>query len=136
MARRLLVTSVLAGLLLGVAARVVMRFVALESGLDPGFSAGGSLEVIAFAALVGAPLAGIFLATRRRIAVPLPWAGLVYGAAVFSVLVAWPPAAARSALEGTTDTPAATTAAFGLLFIAWGVALELLATSAPMGRRR
>jgi hypothetical protein len=51
---RVLVASCLSGLALGLAARLAMRFVALESGMAGGFSAGGSLEVIAFGAIVGA----------------------------------------------------------------------------------
>jgi hypothetical protein len=122
----LAITSIAAGLALGIPARVVMRFVALESGLDPGFSIGGSLEVIAFTTLVAAPAAAVFLATRHRIPIRRPWVGLVYGAAVFFTLAAWPPPAARSALTDTPDTPASTAVAFALLFLGWGLGLEWL----------
>ncbi len=50
---RMLVSSVACGLLLGVAARLVMRFVALEAGIPAAFSPGGSLEVVAFGAGTG-----------------------------------------------------------------------------------
>lgn len=119
--------SVFAGLLLGIAARGVMRVVALESGLDPGFSLGGSLEVIAFGALVGVPAAAVYLAWRVRHRSASWWPGLFFGAGLFAVLAIVQPPAARSALGDTPDTPAATAAAFAALFVAWGASLEWLA---------
>jgi hypothetical protein len=123
----LLVRSCLAGLLLGAAARLIMRFVALEAGMSSGFSAGGSLEVVAFGAILGTPAALAFYLVRPRMAAVRPWPGPLYGAALYGVLAAVPPPAAQSALAATSDTPAATAAAFGTLFVAWGLALELLA---------
>lgn len=78
--------SVAGGIVLGMAARLAMRWVALESGLAPGGSLGGTLEVIAFSVLVGTPIASVFLLLRPRIRVPKP--GLT-AAAFAVVLVGW-----------------------------------------------
>jgi hypothetical protein len=128
---RLVRLSVVAGVMLGLAARVVMRLVALESGLDPGFSLGGSLEVMAFGGLVGAPAAAAFLIVRGRLLVAGWWPGLVFGAALFVALTLAQPPAARSAMAGTPDTPAATVLAFAAMFVGWGGSLEWLARRPP-----
>lgn len=123
---RAVILAAASGLLLGVAARLVMRFVALESGVAPGFSLGGSLEVVVFGALIGMPVALLFFVLRPRVQPRWPWPGLACGLLLFAVLAAAPPPAARSALADTPDTPAATAFAFALLLAAWGVALEAL----------
>jgi hypothetical protein len=137
-ARRLagvLSASVLSGVALGLAARLAMRFVALESGLDVGFSVGGSLEVIAFGVLAGAPCALVFLLARRRLATAALWPGLACGVLVFLGLWLVRPPAAQSALAGTPDTPAATFAAFAVVFAAWGMGLELVSRRMPSSSR-
>ncbi len=130
-----LAAAVAAGTVLGVLGRVAMRFVAFESGLDTGFSAGGSLEVVAFGALVGTPAALAFLIVRPQIPVARGWAGVVHGLALFTVLVVVPPPAARSALEGTPDTSATAALAFAVVFAAWGLGLDLMERHLPRHRR-
>ncbi len=137
---RILVASCVSGLVLGLAARAVMRFVALESGLPNGFSIGGSLEVVAFGAILGAPIAFLFFALRRRIKMGRPWPGVILGSLLFGIVTGVPPPAARSALTATPDTPAATALAFAVVFVAWGLWLEYLASrvlgaAAPGGQR-
>jgi len=122
-----LLVSCLSGVILGVAARVTMRFVALEAGVSVGFSPGGSLEVVAFGVIIGTPVALLFFAFRSRGQVRQPWPGLLCSLSLFGILSAVPPPAARSALATTPDTPAATALAFGVVFIAWGVVLEYFA---------
>ncbi|MGH9350385.1 MAG: hypothetical protein ACRD26_24305 [Vicinamibacterales bacterium] len=128
---RTLVVSCLSGLLLGVAARVTMRFVALEARMPVGFSLGGSLEVVAFGAIIGSPVAFVFFALRSRVQARRPWPGLLCGLILFGVLSAVPPPAARSALAATPDTLAATALAFGVLFVAWGLVLEYVTRRFP-----
>lgn len=123
---RTLSVAGLSGLLLGLAARVTMRFVALEAGVDPGFSAAGSFEVVLFGLIVGTPAALLLFVARGWVRVWRPWAGLLLGLTLFAVLAALPPPSARSALEGTPDTPAATALAFAAVFAAWGLVLEYL----------
>jgi hypothetical protein len=124
---RLLIVSCLSGTLLGVAARMTMRFVALEAGVSASFSLGGSLEVVAFGAIIGTPVALLFFAVRARVESWSPWLGLLCGLSLFGALSAIPPPPARSALEATPDTPVATVLAFGVLFVVWGVGLEYVA---------
>jgi hypothetical protein len=124
---RLLIVSCLSGALLGVAARVTMRFVALEAGVSAGFSVGGSLEVVGFGVLIGTPVALLFFAVRAQGPRGSPWLGLLCGVSLFGVLSAVPPTAARSALAATPDTPVATVLAFGVLFVSWGAGLEYVA---------
>jgi hypothetical protein len=114
-----------AGLGLGVLMRLAMRFVALEACVPPGMSAGGTLEVIAAGAIAGGPIALARLALHRGH--PTRWLGASIGLTLFVVLARWPPPAARAALAATPDTPAATAAAFALVFLAWGCALDGLA---------
>ena len=124
LAIRALPPAAACGVLLGIAARLVMRFVAMESGLDGAFSVGGSLEVVAFGALIGAPIAWLFFTLRPRAHIRFPWAGLLCGLGLFLLFSLVPPPAARSALADTPDTPAATALAFAALFVAWGWILE------------
>lgn len=123
---RLLVLSVVSGIALGVAARVVMRFVALESGLPGSYSLRGSLEVAGFGTLLGTPLAFAFFLFRPKVALAAPWAGLIFGLALFGVLSVLRPPSAESALAGTPDTPSATAIAFALLFVLWGMGVDVL----------
>jgi hypothetical protein len=124
---RHVVLAALSGLLLGVAARLTMRFVALESGVATGSSLGGTVEVIVYGALIGVPLALLFQIVRPRLGMRRPLAGALFGLAVFMLFAAFPPEPARSAMADTPDTPAATALAFAVLFVAWGVALEFVA---------
>ena len=117
---RMLLISCVSGAFLGVAARVTMRFVALEAGVSPAFSLGGSLEAVAFGATIGTPVALLFFGFRSQVQGWQPWVGVLCGLSLFGVLSVVPPPAARSALSATLDTPAATASAFGVLFVAWG----------------
>jgi hypothetical protein len=120
----LVTASVVSGVLLGLVARLAMRFVALESGGEGGFSLGGSLEVVASGAVIGVPSALLFFLSRRRLQKSAPWPGLLWAALVFVTLALVRPPAALSALQATPDTPAATFAAFAVAFAAWGLLLE------------
>lgn len=115
-----------AGVLLGLAARLTMRWVALESGVSPGFSTGGSFEVVALGVALGAPAAFLFFLVQPQAARMRPWSGLLWGLALFALLAAFPTPAARSALADTPDTPLFTAVAFATLFAAWGLSLALL----------
>lgn len=121
---RLVLRSVTAGLLLGVGARGLMRLIALEAGLPGSYSPGGSLEVVLFGLIIGAPVALGFQLIRPRIPLRRPLAGLALGSAMLLVLALWPPDSARSAFEGTPDTPGFTLVGFWLLFACWGAFLE------------
>lgn len=123
------------GLALGIGARLAMRFVALESGVEAGFSPGGSFEVAAMGVIVGMPVTLLFLLLRPRRRRRAPWRGALVGVLLFVVLWLLPLPAARAALDATPDTPLATAAVFALLFAVWGTVLEYLPPrAAPIER--
>ncbi len=120
-----LIASLCAGVWLGVAGRAAMRVVALEAGVNPEFSAGGSLEVVAFGVILGAPVALAVWGCRARW--PLPsWTGVAIGVLLFSIMALVQPPAARSALAGTPDSPVLTAWLFGLAFVSYGAVLDAL----------
>lgn len=106
-----------------------MRFIALESGLPGGFSFGGTLEVVAFGTMVGAPATLIFLRLRPRFATRIRWPGAFVGLCLFGGLLVFRPSAATSALEGTPDAPAVTFLVFAVVLLTWGLALEQVGRS-------
>jgi hypothetical protein len=123
---RLLIAALVAGTVLGVAGRLLMRFIAREAGLPGSFSTGGSLEVVLFGVLLGAPLAAGFWLLRPHLRVPRPLAGLGFGVVLTALLAVFPPPSGRSALANTPDTPLFTLLGFGLLLTLWGTALDLV----------
>lgn len=120
-----LLLAACAGLTLGVAARVAMRLVALQADVSPGFSFGGSVEVVLYGALVGTPVALLYWVCRQRVRLPA-WAGVTIGLVLFAFLATWQPPSARSALRDTPDAPVATSLLFAGVFVVYGVALEML----------
>lgn len=103
-----------------------MRIIALEAGVPRGSSLGGSLEVVAFGVLLGAPISVLFWLVRSRVPVPTPLAGVVLGVAMIIVLTRFPPPSARSALAETDDSPLMTLLGFLVLFTAWGAGLDFV----------
>jgi hypothetical protein len=122
--RRRVVASLVAGAAFGLGARVVMRFIARASGTAGAFSWGGSLEVVLFGAMIGAPVALCFFLLRDRVPVPPPWPGLVIGVALFAVLAMRPPGSAQSAILATNDPPLLTAGLFLALCLLFGAGLE------------
>ena len=114
-----------AGVWLGLASRIAMRIVAFEAGTNVGFSAGGSLEVVAFGTIVGAPVALVLWACRRRWQLPR-WSGTAAGMLLFFILVVFQPPAAKSALAATPDMPLATALLFAAAFASFGVLLDVI----------
>lgn len=114
-----------AGVALGVAARLAMRLIAWQAGVNPEFSFGGSVEVILFGVVVGTPVALVVWLCRHLVALPR-WTGVFAGLLLFAVLSAWPPSAARSALEGTPDAPMATGVVFAAAFAVYGIVLDAM----------
>jgi hypothetical protein len=121
-----LVRSLIAGALLGVGARAVMRVIGIVSGASEGFSWGGSFEVVLLGLLVGVPVALVFFALRRMVRWRAPWPGLSLGVLMAAGMALFPPPAARSAMASTADPPLVTAGLFSLLFVAFGLCLEWL----------
>lgn len=121
---RMIGAGLAAGLVLGVAARFVMRIIALEAGRPGNFSLGGTVDVVAFGMLLGTPLAVLFWSVRSRLPVRRPLAGLVLGLLMFGVLALVPPPSARSAMAATPDTPLHTLLELAILLAVWGCAVD------------
>ncbi len=102
-----------------------MRFIALEAGMAPGFSSGGSLEVILFGAMIGIPVALLVWICRAKWRLPF-WFGTIAGLALFVILSVFQPPAARSALAGTPDKALWTTVLFAAVFVLYGAVLDAI----------
>ena len=83
--------GVLAGGVMGVAARIAMRLFALADGSRPSFSIGGTTAVIViFAVVFGIPLALVYVRFWQQLSLASGIQGLAFGAAVFLVLIVIP----------------------------------------------
>jgi hypothetical protein len=127
---RRLGASILAGALagvvvLGLLGRAVMRLVGEIAGLPTGGTLGGTLEVIATGALMGAVAGPVYLLVQSRLPGPAPLRGLAFGLGAFLLLLAFPPEAARSAATGTRHVQGAVVACFAALFAVFGIGLEV-----------
>jgi hypothetical protein len=91
-----------------------------------GFSLGGTLEVIATGLLFGSPGALVYAVIRKKIGTPFIWKGALFGLLFFITLVLIPPPAAVSASSGLRNFLHITLTLFGILFVAFGVIVELL----------
>ena len=126
---RRLGASLLAGtvagiVILGLLGRAVMRLVGEIAGLPTGGTLGGTLEVVATGALMGAAAGPVYLLLRSRLPGPGSARGLAFGLAAFLLLLAFPPDAARSAAAGTRHVQGAVVACFAALFAVFGIGLE------------
>lgn len=71
--------SLLGALVLGVGGRAVMRLLTYYDGRDPGFSWGGSLEIILYGAIVGAVSGALYAAASRHLGVNRHILGAAWG---------------------------------------------------------
>jgi hypothetical protein len=108
--------------ILGVGGRIAMRVVALLARAEPGFSFGGTLEVLSFASLVGLASGPVFATMGKRSPGSELLKGAVFGALVFFVVVLLPGEAKNAAFAFPELFPV-TIAMFAALFIAFGIAL-------------
>lgn len=120
--------GVLGALLLGGGGRLVMRLLALKQGIEPAFSAGGTLEIVFYGALLGA--AG---GTAAGLAAPLlrrrgALGGALLGLALYAGAVVTLPGHVEAAAAPFADIMALVWALFGLTFLAWGLALAAALT--------
>ena len=124
--RKVIAASLVSGLFLGVGGRVAMWIIAMIALGASGFSWGGTLEVIASGLLFGVPAALIYAVIRKKLGSPAVWKGACFGLLFFILLVIFPPPAAVSASSGLRHVLHITLTLFGILFIAYGIILELL----------
>ena len=117
--------AVLAGVLLGLAARLAMRVLAWLSGSAGGFSRGGSVEIVVFGALLGTPVALAVFGIRQWRGWRHPWVGLWTALALFTAAVARPSPSAQSALAASALPGWQIVAIFALVFAAFGVWMDV-----------
>jgi protein-S-isoprenylcysteine O-methyltransferase Ste14 len=113
-----------AGLLLGAGARGAMRLLAWMSG-STGFSRGGSVEIVIFGALLGAPVALAILLARQWRGWTHPWVGLWTALALFAAAVARPSPSAAQALASSPLSRWTVLAVFGGVFALFGLWIDL-----------
>ncbi len=137
-AARVALLGLLAGIWLGVLGRAVMAALAMVGGSRPRLSLGGSFEVVAFGVLIGLPATIVFVVLRRWVPGPPVLHGALVGLALFALLVALPPPAARSAASGSPqEVRLAAVPLFGLAFLLYGLTLGWLGSRlADCARRR
>ncbi len=123
---RIILIAVISGLFLGVCGRFMMWIIARIALGASGFTLGGTLEVIATGLLFGVPGGIVYAVIRKRIGTPSIWKGALFGLIFFTILVLIPPPAAVSASSGLHRVLPVTLSLFGILFVAYGVILELL----------
>ena len=116
--------ALVAGFLLGCGARVAMRVLSWLAGSAAEFSTGGSVEIVVFGTLLGAPLAlGVFLLRNWR-GWTHPWVGLWTSLGIFAALAARPSPSAQSALAASPVPAVAILLVFGVLFALFGLWID------------
>ena len=117
--------AIVAGVLLGTAARLAMRVLVWLAGGAGGFSRGGSVEIVVFGALLGAPIALAVFAVRQWRGWQHPWVGVWTGLALYLAAVARPSPSAQSALAASALPGWQIFLIFGLVFVAFGLWIDL-----------
>ncbi len=121
---RWIAEAVVAGVVLGVTARLAMRALAWLAGSTGAFSRGGSGEIVVFGALLGAPIALAVFALRQWRGWHHPWVGVWASLALFAVAVARPSPSARSALAASVLPGWQVLLVFGLVFLVFGLWID------------
>ena len=122
---RWIAEAIVAGVLLGTAARLAMRVLVWLAGGGGGFSRGGSVEIVVFGALLGAPIALAVFAVRQWRGWRHPWVGVLAALALYLAAVARPSPSARSALAASSLPGWQIFLVFGLVFLAFGAWIDL-----------
>jgi peptidoglycan/LPS O-acetylase OafA/YrhL len=121
-------------IVLGIGGRVVMSMIALLAHQQPGWTPGGTLEVLAFAALIGLPSGLFFGAVGHYLPGNDMLKGSVFGALVFVVVVLIPMEAKNAAFAFPELLPVTVTM-FAALFVSYGMALALTIKQFSQSRR-
>jgi hypothetical protein len=126
-ARRGLIAGALSGalfgaLFIGLGGRMVMRILAVAIAREPAFSIGGSLEVIAYGAIVGLVSGGAF-ALARPILPERHWiAGLLQATITYAGTILTLPAHFAETARPFADRIPVVLLLFGLCFLLFGLA--------------
>lgn len=118
--------ALLGAILLGAGGRIIMRLLTLHDGREPGFSLGGSAEIVAYGAIVGLLSGAAYGALPGRwkkhwVLVGAAWGGLSYLAALLTL-----PAHIAQTAAPFRDIMVFVHLAFGGSFLAFGLALARL----------
>jgi protein-S-isoprenylcysteine O-methyltransferase Ste14 len=122
---RSIAEALLAGVLLGTAARLAMRVLAWLAGTSGGYSRGGSVEIVVFGALLGAPIALAILVLRQWRGWRHPWIGLWTALALYIGALARPSPSAQAALSASALPGWQILLVFGLAFVAFGLWIDV-----------
>lgn len=120
-------------LCLGLGGRLVMRLLATMTSRDPAFSAGGTLEVVAYGAIVGT-VSGAAFGLCRPIMPRRRWVrGFILSALAYAGTIATLPAHIADTARPFAGQMPIVLALFGLCFLAFGLAMARLSfpTSSP-----
>jgi hypothetical protein len=121
-AREALAGAALGAVLLGFGGRIVMRTLAITLPRDPAFSLGGTLEVVAYGAIVGA-VSGAAYSLFRPAFSGRWWAqGVILAALSYAGTIATLPAHIADTARPFADRMALVLTLFGLCFLAFGLA--------------
>ncbi len=112
-----------------------MRILSLVVHKEPGFTFGGTLEVIAFGALVGVPSGLVYAFANKYVSIPRFWKGLIYGALIFVVLLIVPFEGKGAAAAFPQELMPVIVAMFAILFIGFGIILALVSSENQLNHR-
>lgn len=115
------------GVVGGLGARISMRFVAILSGAQPGFSLGGTLMIVFIGAILGLIFGLVYSGIRRYLPGSGALNGLVFGATLFLVFVVLPFWLMQEG-ELALVSPWMGILLFGPLPLAYGAVLAVLVT--------
>ncbi len=113
------------GVVLGVGGRMVMRALAVIAEREVEFSFGGTIEVVAFGAIIGAIAGAAFVAIKKYLPGAAPLKGMSFGLLAFLTLaLVRPPSVERSAaaFEGYLSPMVLM---FSAAFLLYGIALAI-----------
>jgi hypothetical protein len=118
-----MLSGTLAGLVVGIGARLAMRIVALIINLSPGFSLDGTLNIIAIGMVLGVTPGMMYAAVGRRLPGPPMLRGLAFGVLIFLVLEVYPLVVVSGFTEPAIRPLWLRWGVFGSLSIAYGLAV-------------
>ncbi len=117
-------------IVLGVGGRIVMRAIGLIANRAPEFSPGGTIEVIAFAAIVGSVAGAAFAAIKEYLPGAALLRGMLFGLLLFlAVSLIRLPSVERSAAAFEGFLPPIILM-FGAIFLLYGMALAMAEAAA------
>ena len=114
--------AALGALILGLGGRIVMRLLAMMIARDATFSMAGSLEVIAYGAIVGAVSGAIFSVTRSNLPTPWPIQGILLATLSYAGTIATLPAHIADTARPFAGRMPIVLLLFGLCFLLFGLA--------------